>query len=155
VAYCTQSDLEIALGGAAVLVQLTDWDDDGVADSAVVNDCLDSGAAEIRPAVEIKHDPETIANLDSSSLRRLLDANAALSARIAWEKGGKGMAMPDWVRDRAERTERFLNDLAEGRRRLGRVAGGTVAAINQPIGVVDYDPCGHGVSISGFRKGFR
>lgn len=136
--YAAQTDLEVALGGASVLVDLADYDRDGVADASVVTDYLESGAAEVRTAVEVKHDPETVAALDSASLRRLVDANAALSARIAWEKGGKGMAMPSWVRDRAERTDRFLDALAKGERRLGRVAGGTQAAINQPAKQVEY-----------------
>lgn len=154
-AYCDQADLEIALGGADVLVQLADWNDDGVADDNVVTDYLESGASEVRPAVEVKHDPETIANLDAASLRRLRDANAALSARIAYEKGGKGVAMPEWIRDRAERQERFLAYLAQGTRRLGRVAGGNVAALSQPAAIIDPDPNGCGMSITALKKGFR
>jgi phage gp36-like protein len=167
-AYCTQPDLETALGGPRVLAQLADYNLDGVADAAVVTDYLESGAAEVRTAVEVKHDPEVITALDSPSLRRLLDANAALSARIAWEKGGKGAAMPEWVRDRAERADKFLDDLAKGFRRLGRVAGGTQAAVTQAkvAGVVDQDPNGDGgldssgapaarISIAGLMRGFR
>lgn len=167
-AYCVQSDLETALGGPRILTQLADFNQDDVADTAVVTDYLDSGAAEVRSAVEVKHDPETVATLDTASLRRLVDANAALSARIAWEKGGKGAAMPEWVRDRAERTDKFLDDLATGHRRLGRVAGGTVVATTQAqnVGVVDQDPIGDGgvdtsgvptnrISIRGLMRGFR
>lgn len=153
--YCDQATLEIALGGAQYLVQLADWDMDGVADDVVVTDFLESGAAEIRPALEVKHDPETIANLDAGSLRRLQDANASLSARIAWEKGSKGQATPEPIRERAERTERFLNELAQGTKRLGRVAGGQVPSLGQFVGVVDPDPNGCGMSITGLKGGFR
>lgn len=165
--YCQQSDLEVALGGANVLLQLSDFNRDGQPDTNVVTDYLESGAAELRSAVEIKHDPETIANFDTASLRRLIDANAALSARIAYEKGGRGVAMPDWVRDRAERADKFADDLAKGFRRLGRIANnGKTAALSQPVGTVDQDPNGDGgtfndgspagrVSITGFMKGFR
>lgn len=164
--YAQQSDLEIALGGKDVLRNLADPLDTGVADAGIVTDYLESGAAEVRTAVEVKHDPETIANLDPPSLRRLVDANAALSARIAWEKGGKGMAMPDWVKDRAERNDRFVDALAKGERRLGRVAGGNIAAVTQAngIGTVDYDPTATAhldpnlppsISIAGFKRGFR
>lgn len=155
VAYCTQADLEIALGGPDVLVQLADRDQDGVADPIVVTDYLEGGASELRSAVEVKHDPETIAALDSDSLRRLRDANKWLSARLAYEEGGRGMAMPPQVEAGAARADKFADDLAKGYRRLGRVAGGKVAAINQPVGVVDPDPRGCGVSIHGFKKGFR
>src|SRR6267142_738663 len=120
--YCTQSDLETALGGQRVLTKLADFDEDGTSDVSVVTDYLESGAAELRTAVEVKHDPEVIANLDAASTRRLIDANAALSARIAWEKGGKGEAVPDWIDRRAARAEKFAEDLKDGRRRLGRVS---------------------------------
>jgi hypothetical protein len=154
--YCTQVDLEIAVGGAAVLRQLADPNRTGVVQPAIVTDYLESGAAELRSAVEVKHDPETIANLDQDSLRRLRDANAAISARIAYSKGGLGQAMPEYVRDAAERAEKFADQLAIGQRRLGRVAGGTGAPINQPATIVDFDPGGHGISVTGFAKnGFR
>lgn len=153
IAYCMQADLEIALGGADVLLQLADPNGLGVLDISIVEDYLESGAAEVRSAVEIKHDPETIANLDSDATRRLRDANASLSARIAYEKGSKGMAMPDRVRERADRTDRWLDLLAEGKRRLGRVAGGATAAINQPAQTVNFDPHNHKTSISSFKKG--
>src|ERR1043166_1687334 len=125
--FCSQGDLEIALGGAQVLVQLADPNRTGAVDSTIVTDYLESGAAEIRSASEIKHDPEVLADLDADSLRRLRDANAALSARIAYEKGGLGNAMPEHVEQRAARAERFLDQLAKGERRLGRVSGGKVA----------------------------
>ena len=38
-AYATQTQMETAAGGAARLVQLADWDNDGSADSAVVAQC--------------------------------------------------------------------------------------------------------------------
>lgn len=166
--YAQQADLEIALGGAAVLVQLADFNKDGVADANVVADYLEGGAAEVRSAAEVKHDPETLANLDTPSLKRLIDANAGLSARIAYEKGGRGMAMPDWVRDRAERQDRFVERLARGEARLGRVAGSAGAVTTQAsdTGVVDQDPNGDGgtyrsgapasrISVAGLMRGFR
>lgn len=154
--YCTQADLEIAVGGAAVLRQLADPNRTGTPDPLIITDYLESGAAELRTAVEVKHDPETIANLDTDSLRRLRDANAAISARIAYAKGGLGQAMPDYLRDAAERAEKFADQLAIGQRRLGRVADGKAAAINQPATIVDYDPFGQAISITGFRgSGFR
>jgi hypothetical protein len=154
--FCTQADLEIAVGGAAVLRQLADPNRTGSPQPAIVTDYLEGGAAELRSATEVKHDPETLANLDADSLRRLRDANAAISARIAYAKGGLGQAMPDYIRESAERAEKFADQLAIGQRRLGRVAGGTGAPINQPATIVDYDPGGHAISITAFQKnGFR
>lgn len=137
---CTQADLERALGGADVLRTLADPNKTGAIDSATVQDYIDAGAALIRAAAEIKHDPEVIANLDAPSLARLQKCNARLSARIAYEDGGKGLAMPDQVAKRADWEDEFLEMLAAGRRRLGRVAGGGQAAINQPaVGALSYD----------------
>lgn len=151
----TQADLELAVGGAKELKQLSDPDDTGAVVASLVLDYLETGAAEVRSAAEVKHDPETLAALDTPSQRRLRDANAALSARTAYVKGGKGLAMPEHVGLAAERADKFLDQLARGERRLGRVSGGLVAAINQPAGVVDHDPNGAGVSVAGFKRGFR
>lgn len=151
--FCTQGDLEIGLGGADVLRQLADPTGAGAIDSDIVTDYIESGAAEIRSAAEIKHDPEALAALDADSSRRLRDANVALSSRIAYEKGGRGMAMPEWVESRAQRSERFLEQLATGARRLGRVSNGTQASINQPAEVEDFDSQGLGISITSFKLG--
>lgn len=154
-AFCDQTALEYALGGASVLRELADLDGDGTADAAVVTDYLDSGAAEVRAAAEIKHEPETLAALDAPSLRRLADVNAALSARAAYLKGGRGNAMPQFVAEAAARADTFLDQLARGERRLGRVSGGTTAAIGQPIELVDPDENAEGFSIAGLKLGFR
>lgn len=154
-AYADIGDLESAVGGAQNLRQLADPLKTGVLDEGIALGYLESGAAEVRSAVEVKHDPETVALLDAPSLKRLSDANAAISARIAYEQGGQGMAMPEWVEKKAERADKFLDDLAKGFRRLGRVSGGAAAAINQPAGTVDHDPLGCGISVAGFKKGFR
>lgn len=164
--YAQQAHLERALGGAHILVQLADPQKNGQPDQAIVSEYLEDGAAEVRSAVEVKHDPEVIANLDAPSLRRLVSANAALSARIAWERGGKGMAMPEHIETAAVRAETFLGLLSEGKRRLGRIAGGTTAAVTQAggIGVIDYDSRStsaldpnkaSSVSVAGFKRGFR
>lgn len=46
-AYATQSDLEDACGGAARLVQFTDWDNDRVADAARITAALDKASGEV------------------------------------------------------------------------------------------------------------
>lgn len=157
--FASQADLEVAVGGANYLLELADFNGTGnIADAgvqSVIAGWLLDGAAEVRSHAEVKHDPETLANLDAGSLRRLIDANAVLSARVAHEKGSGGREMPAALRDRADRVDRFLVDLAEGRQRLGRVSGGKAAAINQPVGIVDFDPCQTGVSVGAFKLGFR
>ena len=158
-AYCTQADLEVAVGGAARLLQLADFNQTGNINDAgvqsIISGWLEDEAATIRTKTEVKHDPETLANLDTPSLRKLNDANATLSARTAYEKGAGGFGLPEHLGNRAVRIEKFLDDLAAGSARLGRASGGTVPALNQPVGVVDYDPQGCGVSVTGFKQGFR
>lgn len=39
-AYCTQTDLQNAVGGADRLTQVFDWDGDGTPDAAVIADCI-------------------------------------------------------------------------------------------------------------------
>jgi hypothetical protein len=155
VSYCSQSDLEIALGSAAVLVELADPNGTGAADSGIVTDYLESGAALVRSVVEVRYDPETISNLDADSLRLLRDCNKWLSARIAWLEGGRGQDIPKRIGEQAERIERVVDEIRTGERRLGRVAGGTQSAINQPVGIVNFDPLATGISIAGFKRGFR
>lgn len=169
-AFCTRADLEIAVGGADVLRQLSDPNRSGQPQESIILRYLEEGASELRTASEVKHDPETLANLDPDSLNRMRTANTALSARVAYEEGGRGLAMPDYVERRAERAETFIEKLRTGEARLGRVAGGTSAAINQDVGGVDYDSqdtlsksrglggpgSTSGVSIAAFRaNGFR
>jgi hypothetical protein len=152
--YCNSTDLEVALGGASILVQLAD-DGSGTAVAATVTDYLESGAALIRSAIEVKYEPEAIAALDANSLRLLRDCNKWLSARIAWLEGGRGQAVPDRVNEQAERVQTMVDELRTGERRLGRISGQTPTAIGQPVGVINPDPLACKVSIAGFRRGFR
>jgi hypothetical protein len=153
--FCTAGDLEIAVGGADVLRQLADPQRNGAPDAARVTDSIERGAAELRSATEVKHDPETLKALDTDSLRLLRDINAALSAECAYINGGRGHAMPPWVLERSGWARGMLDRLARGERRLGRVDGGTAAPINQPVGIVNFDPGGTGISIDAFKRGFR
>ena len=154
-AFCSQSDLEIAVGGADVLRQLADPSGTGTADSATVTDYLEGPAGKIRSAIEIKHDPETIATLDAGTLRTLRDCNKWLSAEVAWLEGARGQGMPQHIAARAAQEREWLSLVADGHRRLGRVAGKPGPALNQPAGVIDFDSLGTGVSVAGFKRGFR
>jgi hypothetical protein len=133
---------------------LSDPNRTGQPDLAIVQTYLDAGCAEVRERVEVKHDPETIAALDTVSQQRLRDAALALAARIAYERGAQGQAMPPQQAAAAARADTWLNDLVEGHRRLGRAAGGQVAPPNQPAEIVDFDPFGDGISRAGFARGF-
>ena len=150
----TVADLERFLGGGHVLRSLADPNRTGQVDQTIAQGFLNSGIGETTDRVEVKHDPETIATLDERTTQRLRDAALALAARAAYTRGGQGQVMPTHLAEEAERADAWLNDLAAGLRRLGRSAGGVVAAINQPAKLVDPDPQGTGISRAGFARGF-
>ena len=153
--YCSQADLEIALGGAATLRQLSDPDNTGTALTAMVTDFLESGAALVRAAISIKYTPESVENLDAASRRLLRDCNKWLSAEIAWLEGGRGQAVPNRVAEQADRTRDVLDRIAKGGLTFARVSGGTEPALAQVAGPLDFDPLGLGISVAGFKRGFR
>lgn len=155
-AFCNVSDLEIALGGAAQLAQLATPEGQIAADPAIVDDYLESGAGQIRSVIEVKYEPEIIANLDADSMRLLRDINKWISARIAWLEGSHGQAIAPYIDQQADKCEEWLQAIRTGDRRLGRVAGGRAPALTQPVGVVDHDRLGTGVSIAAFKTyGYR
>lgn len=51
-AYCTVDDLQQAFGGSARLIAATDWDDDRIADVAVIDKALAGADAEINTYVD-------------------------------------------------------------------------------------------------------
>lgn len=157
--YATQADLEIAVGGAKRLLQLADFgrteDINNAAVQSVIQGWLADGARMVRQRALVKHDAETLANLDADSAVQVRDWNASMSARTAYERGSGGLAMPEQLGARAARADRELAELARGEIRLARVSGGTATAINQIVGVIDFDASSQGVSIAGFRRGFR
>jgi hypothetical protein len=156
VAYCSQSDLEIALGGAYKLVEVADPNGTGSADPATVEDYLESAAGQIRSVVEVQYEPETIASLDADSQRLLRDINKWLSARIACLEGMRGEAIPPHIEQQAEKVEQWLTEIRTRERKLGRVANGRAAVSTHAAGVVDHDPRGTGVSMTAFRTyGYR
>jgi len=139
-AFCDLSDLSLALGGDDVLRQLTDFEKTGQYSAVRAQAYIEDGAADVRAAAEIKHDPEVLANLDKWSARKLNIANAYMAARHAYRKGGKGLVMPPELAAACKEQEEYLDDLAAGNKRLGRVAGGSDAPINQPaIGALSFD----------------
>src|SRR5439155_4243839 len=119
----TIADLERYLGGAKVLRTLADPNKTGQTDLTIAQSYVDGGVAETRERVEVKHDPETIAALDTVSTQRLRDAALALAARIAYERGAQGQAMPQHLGVAAERADTWLEDLAGGTRRRGPSSG--------------------------------
>lgn len=143
------------LGGAQSLRQLADPLKTGQADTAIVQGYISSGIARALGKASIKHDAETLANLDAASTLNLTDIALGQAARFAYERGGQGQVMPPRLEAAVARSDADLADLVEGRLRLSRVAGQPAAALSESCGVMDYDSLGTGISITGFRRGFR
>lgn len=105
--YATQAQLELAAGGAARLTSLTDWNQDGSGDAAViaealaVADGLIDGYARSRYATPIANPSDT--------LRRV-----AAQEAVYWLRSSRGMASDADRADHEERLE-WMRDLATGK----------------------------------------
>jgi len=85
VAYCTSSDVERCVGGAAKLVQLTDFDANGAADTGVVDAAIAEADALIDSFAHKRFDvpfaapaPNTITALSARHAARVLRRNRLL-----------------------------------------------------------------------------
>jgi phage gp36-like protein len=112
----TQAQLEAALGGAPVLVQLLDKDGDGIADAASVTEVLDYSEGEVNSAIQVavSLDDAVVATSKVLQQRQL-----AIAVYWAWQRGTQALAMPDEVRAAYQDALRWLDDVAGGRRTLG------------------------------------
>lgn len=133
-AYTTQANVERAVGGAAILVQLLDKDGDGVADSSQVTDILARADAEVNSAIQVCVELSSLAAPYPNSL---IFCATDLAVFYAFQAGTSGMGIPDAVRQRYEDALRWLNDVAERRRTIGT---STRATADQVVGQVDPDP---------------
>lgn len=153
--YPTQAELERKVGGAFALVELS-GSNTGVADSTFVDSCLMAGRAAVRGAVMVKHTADVLDALDAETTADLRRMAVIYAARAAWSDGAGGQAMPPvfetidlpWAAGELEK-------ISTGRRFIGGAGGKAEAALRQPVGVVVLDPLGQGVSIEGFKRGFR
>ena len=115
-AFCSKADLELAVGGAAALVQLLDHDRDQVADQDLVDAAITAAMAEVTSTAQIVVLLRTLAPPYPVVLVRI---TARIAAYYAWLLGSKGQAMPDDVRQDYQEALRWLDRLAEGKRTLG------------------------------------
>ena len=79
----TIAEFEEFLGGAHVLRQLTDPNRTGQPNYATAQTYLDAGCAEVRERIEVKHTPETVANLDAVSAHHADHRGRHLRHRVA------------------------------------------------------------------------
>lgn len=144
-----QSDLERAVGGASVLVQLLDKDKDGFADIAMVNDVIDSATTDMASRIERAVD---LSGLSQPYPLSLVMQSSKMGAFYAWGSGSDGQAIPDPVRMLYENAKQWGIDVGNRITSMGSVPRPT---LDPPAKTVDPDPLGQGVSIGGFKKGFR
>lgn len=105
--YATQTQIQLAAGGASRLVELADWDGDGVADADVIAQAQSAadgwidGYARVRFATPI--------SAPSSSLIRV-----AAEEAVYWLRKQRNMITDDYRLDHEER-ERWCKDMASGK----------------------------------------
>ena len=78
------------------------------------------------------------------------EAELVAAAQAAYSDGTGGLAMPPQLERDIEWADAEADKIATGRRFLGATAGSAQPALRQPVGVVDWDPLGTGVSITAF-----
>jgi len=142
VAYCSQSDLEVTLGGAHILVQLLDKNGDGTADSAMVTACLDRATAEIDSRIQVAVD---LSALSAPYPNQLIYKTADVAAYEAWKAGAEGQVIPDAVQSRYDDAINWATQVATRRATLGVVprptSGQIVEQIDRnPIGATQHVP---------------
>jgi phage gp36-like protein len=144
--YCSKTDLEYAVGGAATLVQLLDKDGDGFADEAFVNRILDRATGEAKSALQVSTD---LAALENGPIPDSLQyATANVAAYYAYLEGTQGQGVPDSIRSNYEDALRWLDQIARKERALGTVPR---AKTDQQVTQVDPDPCLRSVSRRSLR----
>lgn len=123
----TQAMLENALGGPAVLRQLLDRDQDGVADSSLVSQILDEADGEADSYITLAI-LGTDAVVTTSKILLLKELDCAVY--LCWMRGTMAQAMPPEVRAAREDAIRWYQDVRDRRASLGTSTRPTAA---QPV----------------------
>jgi phage gp36-like protein len=134
VAYCTQADLERAVGGAAQLRQLLDRDGDGYADPDFVAEVLEDGAAECADEVQKQID---LASIVAPYPRILINCNASIAAWWAFTKSSSGRSMPKGIEAAVTFARDQVAAIGRGEKSLG--VAPTLTASGGPV-QIDIDP---------------
>lgn len=105
--YATQTQIQLAAGGAERLVQLADWDNDGVVDAAVIAEAQNAADGWIDSYARSRF-ATPIASPSSTLVR------VAAEEAVYWLRKQRGLITDDHRSDHEER-ERWCKDLAAGR----------------------------------------
>lgn len=106
-AYATQTQIQLAAGGAARLVQAADWDNDGALDTDVLAQAQNAADGWIDSYARLRFATPIAA--PSTTLVRI-----AAEEAVYWLRKQRGMVTDDDRKDHEER-ERWCKDLAAGR----------------------------------------
>ena len=134
--YCTQTDLELAVGGAAVLAQLLSKSGTGSADANLVAAVIGRATAEVNSAIQVAIAIDT---LNPPYPDALVYVTADIGAYFAYLQGTSGQAMPDSTRQRYDNALRWLDQVARRERTLGV---SPKPATDQDVKQVDTNPDG-------------
>jgi len=117
VAYCTEADVQTAVGGATKLAQLSDQDNalSGAVNHTVVTAAIDEATAEMAGYIGHRISVNAIA---AAVPRLLVNKAAAWAARILRRNAYNGQPLADDL-DREEIDRKWLMLVAEGRVSLG------------------------------------
>lgn len=140
--YCTQADVEIAAGGAAILAQLLDKDGDGIADAAMVDACIRRAAADIKSRIQVELNLSSI-EATSPYPDSLIYANAGGAVYYAWLTGTGGQASTVDGTAYYNAMIAWCSDVREKRVTLGSLTPGTP---RQFVESVDRNPVAPGTT---------
>lgn len=147
--FAKQSDLERALGGAQILAQLSDKSGNGNIDPGFVLFALDAGTADIAAYIQKAVDLNSISEPFPPSL---VFKTADCCAYRAWVHGAYGQGIPPGVQQAFDLAIAWAKDVGDRVATLGFVPK---PALDPPAEEIDPDPLGQGVSVRGFKRGFR
>lgn len=112
--YASTNDMEMAVGGAARLVELADWDGDGVADADVLERAKAAADAMLDSHLRLRTSAADLIALRAAPPAEL--STLAAEEAVYWMKKSKGMIGPDDIDLRKER-ERHLDLMRAGQLR--------------------------------------
>lgn len=113
--YFTQADLEEAVGGAAVLVQLLDKDGDGVADAGLVQNVIANACGDLDSAIQVRN----LLPLVPPYPQAVISNAIKLGMYHAHLKGTGGQGVPPDIRQLYDQVEVWMERIASGQRSLG------------------------------------
>jgi phage gp36-like protein len=125
--YCTQADIEAALGGSARLVKLADFDGDGEADAAVVAAAIAYADGIINTYLAPKY---TVPVTDAAALAAL--APHAANLAVYKLNRNRGFKAEEEKADH-DASIRFLRDLASGLGTLGNTSAPAAQAADNGV----------------------